>query len=71
MPFRLNIPPPAGACRKVQHRTEEAAKEHLLDTRAHNAVYGSGTPGLELHVYKCSRCGFYHVGHDFPERRRG
>jgi len=67
MPIKLNIPPMAGACRKIQHASERAARDHLLHVAARNAVYGSGRPGLELRVYRCPECGFFHVGHGRPE----
>jgi hypothetical protein len=62
MSWHLSIPPRAG-CRKLQHRTERAARQQLLSLRARNLVFDSGRAGRELHVYRCDDCGFYHVGH--------
>lgn len=61
---RLHLPYMTSPCKKRQHRTEHAARAHLLELRAKNAVWGTGRPpGFELAVYQCPGCGYYHVGH--------
>jgi hypothetical protein len=40
-----------------------AARKHLEALRAYEVVTGQRRSGCELLVYRCTHCGFLHVGH--------
>jgi hypothetical protein len=68
---RLNIPYiSSAACKKRQHKTVEAAKEHLLHVEARNQVFGFAKSG-PLHVYLCPSCHYFHVGHQQVQKGKG
>src|ERR1700733_8872944 len=64
MPQHLTIGHPfiGSRCIKLQHKSMEAARDHLLRIQAKNEVFGDTKRG-KLTVYICPTCGFLHVGH--------
>lgn len=51
---------------KQQHLTQRAAEDHMWSLFRYQG-YSYANP---LEVYKCDRCGFWHVGHRPMKYRR-
>jgi hypothetical protein len=56
-----------GVCGKISYRSRSEAKT------ARKQLMGSGTEtnaDLQLHIYWCSPCDAFHLGHSTPSRSR-
>jgi hypothetical protein len=55
-PIEIHIGRWAAGCAKVTHATLKAATAHAYRMEEKN-------PGEMFDAYRCTDCGFYHVGH--------
>jgi hypothetical protein len=67
---KLILPRPDSRCGKVFYDDRRAAEGHRIALDFWNRATGRGREGYHLAVYRCKRCGGFHIGQIRIEKLR-
>jgi hypothetical protein len=59
---QLIVPCPDAGCGKVFYKARRTADEHRIVLNFWNQATGNLRQGYRLAVYRCNRCGGFHIG---------